>query len=69
MKWTLELGVAAAITAAVWTLFRALFPGEPLTLGETVFVLAAVYGTVKGLRWLHTRLRPGKAPDTPEGGS
>ena len=67
MKWTLELGVAAAVTAAIWLLFRALFPGEPLTLGETVFVLAVVFGTVKGMRWLYTRLRSGQAPQTPEG--
>ena len=67
MKWTLELGVSAAITAAIWLLFRALFPGEPLTLGETVFVLVVVYGTVKGLRLLHARLRPNKTRQKPEG--
>ncbi len=65
MKWTIELAIAVAVTAAVWALFHALFPGAPLDLPETVLVLAVVYALVKGARYLITRRRADDAePDS-----
>ncbi len=50
MKWSLDLGIAVVLTVLIWTGFYFIFPSEPLTAIETVFVLAVTYGLVKLLR-------------------
>lgn len=55
MKWTIELAIAVAVTAAIWALFRNVFPTHPLDAADTVLVLAVVYGLVKGVQLLRAR--------------
>ena len=47
MKWSLDLGIAVALTVIVWSALYFTFPNEPLGLAETVFILAVFYGLVK----------------------
>jgi hypothetical protein len=65
MTWSLELGIAVALTVVVWSAFTLVFPSDPLGAGETVFVLAVFYGMVKLLRWAWGRwsLRPKAGAD------
>ena len=55
MKWSLDLGIAVALTVLVWVAFHATFPSEPLSAMETAFVLAVLYGAVKLARWAWRR--------------
>lgn len=47
MKWSLDLGIAVALTVIVWAALYFTFPNEPLGLTETVFILAVFYGLLK----------------------
>ena len=55
MKWSLDLGIAVALTVLVWAAFYATFPSEPFSAMETVFVLVVLYGAVKLTRWAWQR--------------
>ncbi len=50
VKWSVDLGIAVALTVLVWTGFYLTFPSEALTLTETVFVLAVFFGLTKLVR-------------------
>lgn len=55
MKWSLDLGIAVALTVLVWAAFYFTFPSEPFSAMETVFVLVVLYGVVKLTRWAWQR--------------
>ena len=55
MKWSLDLAVAAGLAVAVWSGFYVLFPSDPLTAGETLFVVVVLYGLTKAAFWAWRR--------------
>lgn len=55
MKWSLDLGIAVALTVIVWTAFYFTFPSEPFAALETAFLLAVLFGLVKLARWVWRR--------------
>ena len=58
MKWSLDLGIALALTVLMWTGFYLTFPSEPLSVAETIVVLTVIYGLVKLLRLAWKRWGP-----------
>lgn len=47
VKWSLDLGIAVALTVLVWAALYFTFPDAPLGVAETVFILAVFYGLIK----------------------
>ena len=63
MKWSLDLGIAAALTVLVWAAFYFTFPDAPLGVAETVFVLAVFYGLIKLVHLARKHLASSKEAD------
>ncbi len=64
VKWSVDLGIAVALTVLVWTGFYLTFPSEALTLTETVFVLVVLYGLTKLVRLAWKRWGPASKSDS-----